>query len=299
MKISMEEALAYHIDKERTSPLRAPDWRWQVADEFAGQDEEVRETVREIDEAVFECIELHRQVAAENGKTAGEPEALRDYHQAWLLASASAHDLRRQAAGIPVADRKSGRSREQGTRVGAQILRREQLLRRWEVEARLLAEESPESIAEAVGMSPETITDFESAFFNVGDRIAATSWVNRFAIRKQRSLPMALPVDFGVVLRHFGFWNGLEVLEELLKHQVVFLDAFGELDRDDRSTEEIEEPLALIAMVQSFICELDVKRYLPMAEILSSLVRLRDFRAALQSGEITLEAVRGFGLTGE
>lgn len=285
--MNMKAELAYHIDFERTSPFRSLDWRWRMADELLNRNDQVLELVGQIDEGVFKCIKFRRWLSSahEPAVSTGLEDELSGHHAAWLLAEESDRDLRRQPAGIPL---------EEGSRLGAQILRRQRLLQRWQVEARVLAGETSESIAEAVGLPPEAIVAFESCFWHVNDRLEATSWINRFAVRKQRREPLKLPVDFGVVLRHFAFWDGSEALEELLKNRRVFLDAFGELAREDRSTDEIERLLELIGTVQSFVTGMDAKRYVPMAEISSRFIQLRDLRTALQKSEISFQAAREF-----
>jgi hypothetical protein len=83
--------------------------------------------------------------------------------------------------------------------------------RRWEVEARILARQTDETIAAHVGLSPTTIRLFETLFYNVRDSLDASDRVLLRAIGWVAC--MSRPPTVGELWKGFGYNGGAHVLE--------------------------------------------------------------------------------------
>jgi hypothetical protein len=86
---------------------------------------------------------------------------------------------------------------------------------RWEIESRLLADQSDDEIAERTGLTAGAIGRFETLFFNVRARLAACDWVLTRAIWCGHSLSISMP-DLGVVWKSVAYFGGPMVLEVML-----------------------------------------------------------------------------------
>jgi len=119
-------------------PYLTPDWRWSAACEHIAKGTALR---RWEDPAIAEAVRFLRPWV----KHGPPPD---DHTRSRMPALAAAHDL--FDAGGPLRD---------------------------EVEARLLAGESPETIATKAGLEATTVDAFERVFFNVADRLDAHDWL--------------------------------------------------------------------------------------------------------------------------
>jgi hypothetical protein len=86
---------------------------------------------------------------------------------------------------------------------------------RWELEARLLANEPPESIAQRFDLSPEAVQWYEALFFNVRECLRATGYITHEVIRLHDQWH-GLPNDFERLWKVVGFWRGPQALDELI-----------------------------------------------------------------------------------
>lgn len=85
---------------------------------------------------------------------------------------------------------------------------------RWEIEARLLAGESDERIAEVTGTSPEVVATYESLFFAVRERLDATMWILLNALSGPHAMAPCVAED-GLILRWLGWTGGSQVVDIL------------------------------------------------------------------------------------
>ena len=86
-----------------------------------------------------------------------------------------------------------------------------------EIQARLLARQTPEEIAAITGLPVEVIVAYESLFFNVTDKLHARDWVSAEAIGWWRFDP-ATGRNAASVLKGFAYHGGLVLLEALLPY---------------------------------------------------------------------------------
>jgi len=134
-----------HSEFQQRHPMRPVDWRWRHAAELCALG---RHAPRRFDD-----------------------ESIRE----------AVHFLRRQRR--CQTERQSARLARQFAEVHDAIrLRQQDDRRRTVVEARLLAGESPATIAQELNVTVAAIEMFENLFFNVRDRRSATDWIVSIAI---------------------------------------------------------------------------------------------------------------------
>ncbi|MCE9530577.1 MAG: hypothetical protein K8T89_05525 [Planctomycetes bacterium] len=85
---------------------------------------------------------------------------------------------------------------------------------RWEVEARILADQSPEVIASIVGMSVGAIEWYERWFFGIRDRLTVRSYVTHNLIR-WHALDPAKPEE--VLWKAYAYWGGPLILDLVMR----------------------------------------------------------------------------------
>jgi hypothetical protein len=88
---------------------------------------------------------------------------------------------------------------------------------RWEVEARLLTEESFEQVAAKCGSDPQIIEAFHATFFNVRDRLDAEVYILSQAIgpRAHQGLSEA---DLDILLKLYGYAGGGQAVDTLVRY---------------------------------------------------------------------------------
>lgn len=84
-----------------------------------------------------------------------------------------------------------------------------------ELEARILAREPLESIANKLATTTAAVKCFQRIFFHVSDRIDARSWIIRYAVNRGKTLRDLDVTDYGTLLRHYGYAYGPEYVDEL------------------------------------------------------------------------------------
>jgi hypothetical protein len=81
------------------------------------------------------------------------------------------------------------------------------------VQARILARQTDEEIAEMYSTFPEAIYWYEAAFFNVRDRFRARDWIVQQILQQTEEKadvnPTESEVSFFAALKLFGYWNSL------------------------------------------------------------------------------------------
>lgn len=86
---------------------------------------------------------------------------------------------------------------------------------RWEVEARLLARQTPEEIAGLLYATADTIAWYEALWFNVTDRLDSLSWVVHHALGRDMHYALR-DNDTGTLWRYYGYAGGRYVLDAAL-----------------------------------------------------------------------------------
>jgi hypothetical protein len=84
-----------------------------------------------------------------------------------------------------------------------------------EAQARLLAGQPPDEVADRTALSGEAVRCYEALFFNVADRLHARDWVTLRVIRRRRSLDELRALADRLLLG-FAYFGGVVVLEALL-----------------------------------------------------------------------------------
>jgi hypothetical protein len=82
------------------------------------------------------------------------------------------------------------------------------------LEAHLLARRSIDDVAKAMSLVPEVVRVYESAFFNVADRLNSPSYIAHHALRRHRPPQPTL----AYVLREQAYAGGPLILDDLLRH---------------------------------------------------------------------------------
>jgi hypothetical protein len=163
--------------KSLYSLQRAPDWCWQAAGRLAAI-ESFDRTIAEHDPGLLAAVTYLRLLAHCN--TAEHrlrlAELFPEIERAVEIHSASKYPLR------------------------------------WELESRVLASQDDEAISLTCGVDPAVIATYERLFFNVRDRLSATSWIMRHAIGELTA------TNVGGIWRHYAFVGGPLVLESLIEH---------------------------------------------------------------------------------
>jgi len=88
-------------------------------------------------------------------------------------------------------------------------------LRRWEVEARLLAGESFAAVAAKTALTPGAVEGYTRLFFDVLDGLGAVDWVVVNVLRFTPDRPIAED-DAETFLRLYAYFGGTHVLDALL-----------------------------------------------------------------------------------
>jgi hypothetical protein len=82
---------------------------------------------------------------------------------------------------------------------------------RWEMEARLLTDQTYEQIGEAVNLTPESVELFEAIFFNVRDRVHNPSYITHMVFGKSIQAGLTERA-YDTLWKMFGYWGGVHVL---------------------------------------------------------------------------------------
>lgn len=146
-------------------------------------------------------------------------------------------------------------------------------LARYEVEARLLAGDTPERIAARVACSPACVRWYEALFFNVTDRLHHRGWVGHCVIGESAQAGLT-ERDFDTLWKLFGFLGGPLVLDAVIDrgYDVTRPDGPGQMqdwlgDEVER-TATIKMALAMRTMpINSYTQEKVAEIYLRYKEI--------------------------------
>lgn len=173
------------INLRQESPFRPPDWRWQKARLLREQN---RRASRRRDDPWVATARAFQAAAARC------PDD-------WALAA-----LAEQYPALVDA-------RQLAEQDGVQSFR-------WELEARLLANDGPARIAERMVIPAATVVAYEALFFNVQDRLRHRSWVVHAVLG--RSMHAGLNErQYDLLWKMFGYFGGPHLID-------FMVDTFGD-----------------------------------------------------------------------
>lgn len=135
--------------------------------------------------------------------------------------------------------------------------------RRLEIQARLLARQTPEQIAKRVDLPAKAIVAFEALFFHVQDRLNATEWIRKQAIKGEIFTP-SREAQTDVIAKSLAYFGGVQVLELILPfllHNAGPLAAPVQLDTAEGRT---MEKARLMLLAQSLPSDAQTNRRLTM-----------------------------------
>lgn len=145
---------------------------------------------------------------------------------------------------------------------------------RYELEARVLANQSPAEIANRMHIPVEVVTEFEDYFFFVRERFHMTGWIAREAIRRHPSGAL-LAGDVGPFWRWVGFNFGPEALEFVLSAVSVEVLRIQGLDAYWRSGMPIDVDLKLLVLIERLPLPTTRAEWISWLEIQKELSTLR------------------------
>jgi hypothetical protein len=86
---------------------------------------------------------------------------------------------------------------------------------KWEIEARLLARQSPDEIAGKVAVTAGTVEIYEACFFHVMDRLELPGYITHSVMGKSVQLGLSQR-SYDLLWKMYGYWGGPLVLESLI-----------------------------------------------------------------------------------
>jgi len=90
-------------------------------------------------------------------------------------------------------------------------------LKRWELEARLLANETDAVIAAKCGLSVEAVHTYGELFYDVRPRLHADTYISTVVLEGKGTFPIA-PDDYEAILKIFGYSKGGCVVDDVLDY---------------------------------------------------------------------------------
>lgn len=229
------------LQLRREAPFRPVDWRWQMARLLR---EQSRRVSRRRDD---EWVSLAKRFQTDLALCTSD----------WQLL-----DLAEKYPGVADAHHMRENS-------GAECPR-------WEIEARLLAEDRVENIAARLSIDPRAVRAYEALFFNVQDRLAAQSWIVHTVMG--RSIYANLTErQFDLLWKMYGYFGGPYVLDALVTTfsnptKATSADRVDDFYSDDtRATARRKSAIAMRTMpingyTQQIIVEIEQK-YQEIAKI--------------------------------
>jgi len=88
---------------------------------------------------------------------------------------------------------------------------------RGELEARILAQESVDTIARKVALTCEAVTAYEKYFFNVTDRLDAPGYITHIIFGRSVQTGLA-EREYDLLWKMYGYWCGPFVLDAIMYH---------------------------------------------------------------------------------
>lgn len=179
------------LECRQNSPVRPPDWRWQAAQMAFDEGETVDRRFR--DEWLMRAYRLHSIKARATKKKMTETR--------WISEVFSVEG----ELGLDILD--------------AYTIRRQTMQPTGcEIEARLLARQQPDEIAERMDIAVGTVVAYEAVFFNVLDKLARPnhkSWVNNCVLGQAFHNGVSSR-DWQLLWKIYGYYGGPFILEAVI-----------------------------------------------------------------------------------
>ena len=210
--LSMETKPIYLPDYQKVNPCCEPAWRWQRGTRLAQEGTEYSPATD--DRETGYALKFIRELKA--CKSAADREA-----------------LAKRVPGLYFAYRiytEGGPSK-------------------WVIEARILAGQSLRDVAQAMGVSKETVYLYQKLFFHVVPRLSASDYVRHKIIGKTAFKGIG-PDDAETLLKLFGFYGGPHVLDLVISY---LLSGFGcgtsdITNADPKLAEKIRRAIELLSI---------------------------------------------------
>jgi hypothetical protein len=159
---------------------------------------------------------------------------------------------------------------------------------RFELQSRILANQVQVEIAAKMGLSLDVIATYEDFWWNVRDRLEATSWITHEAIQRRPSGEL-LPSDIGPFWRWIGFHFGSAVLESFLAAATPeTLCAIG-LDCYWQKDSPLNVDLKLLVLAQRLPIPKTEKEWIRLTRCQELLWEIQNVRTEDLASPLTLE----------
>lgn len=136
--------------------------------------------------------------------------------------------------------------------------------RRLEIQARLLARQTPEQVAKQLGLSAKAVVAYEALFFHIKDRLNATHWIIKRAI-KGRVFSQSRESQPDVTAKSFAYFGGVRIAELVLPFLLHNTGPLTEPVRLDTAEGRTMEKARLAILIQSLPSDAQTNRRLAMA----------------------------------
>jgi hypothetical protein len=122
---------------------------------------------------------------------------------------------------------------------------------KWELEARLLTDQSYSEISKRMGISPSIVDMYEKSFFNVKDRLDCAGWVIHCVIG--RSIHAGLSErDFDLLWKMFGYYSGPVAVDLMTNKLMLKKQKLEDRDQTIASIAEATQDLSIVAAFKSY-----------------------------------------------
>lgn len=164
------------LECRKGSPVRPPDWRWRLAEICVNNNYAFEK--RNVDDWCAKVVRM-RRIMAKYKEEVRVITAVVDSEGQFGYDLLDAYSIHRQP------DSPTGT----------------------EIEARLLARQTPEEISQICGIDPNIITAYEATFFNVTDRLHNSSWVANCVLGRDFHSGLT-ERDWQALWRLYGYFGG-------------------------------------------------------------------------------------------
>lgn len=162
------------------------------------------------------------------------------------------------------------------------------MLRRAQLEARILANQPQSEIATKMTLAIETLIEFEDWFFSVRDRLAMSSWIMHEVIRRRPNFELSVG-DVGCFWRFIAFVYGPVALEAYLAAvDTETLQRKG-LDAYVQRETSLDPELKLLVLIERLPHPRTPQEHMRRRLLLDELVTLRRTSAHEFLSPLTLE----------
>jgi hypothetical protein len=181
------------VNLARDNPQRPPDWRWLKASKYVEASRIMPRSHR--DRLIWEAVEFQQRLRTLPPDEEEAEFEIVGLHSDFPLVAA-AYDTYNNSGSTGF---------------------------RWEIEARILAQEPFESIALKCATPPEVIGVYEQLFFNVLDRLQARTWILNYAIGRSIHVGMT-ERDYDLLWKLYGYMAGPFFIDILTNKTGIYED---------------------------------------------------------------------------